>query len=622
MPSGPLFGVLVMRALAASRTARVRDSRGHASAARARPRRVRRVLLATMLIALLAVSLTGVAQASGGWAPSFDLSAVSGGAEGQQVAADPSGGAIAVWSAYGGASDGVQARHVGASGALGPLLDVTEAGERGESPQVAVDAAGNATVVWLDSGTPDGQVHSRRLTPAGALGDIQELSPAGQSAGDPGVVVDASGTATAVWAAFDGVTDVVYARRINVAGEVGPVLAVSGPGESASRQRVAVDPDGNAVIAWQDVNGPESRIRARVLDATGGLRAIVTLSAAGLSSFGPDVAVDPSGVPTAAWLRSDGTIQARQGTPGGGLGPIEDLSRPDVHGSPALAVDRSGQATVVWGGFDGVNEIIGLRRLGPVGQIATLSAGGDDSEPQIAVDAQGDATVVWLHRSDAGHAVQSRTVTAEGDLGATVDLTPASEELVTPRLATDPAGNSTAVWSRYDGSRYVIAGARSVVPAPQPPPPLPPAPAPAPAPESPAPPAPAAAVAPDCLPVSVKGLRAHTAGQPKSQRKRTKGVGVRLKLDRRARLRLLAATLSYTRRGAARTVKLRTVRLTTVGERGTLRFRLPRRLTPKLQLGRRVKVKLRLRAKPTDAGCAFGRPKTLTVRTKLIWVAR
>jgi hypothetical protein len=392
---------------------------------------------------------------------------------------------------------------------------------------------------------------------------------------------------------------------------------------------VAVDPDGNAIIAWQDISGGDSRPRARMMDADGGLRPIVTLSAAGERAFSPQVAVDASGKPTAAWLRVDGTIQARQGTPGGGLGPIADLSRPDVHTDPELAVDPSGEATVVWGGFDGFNEVVELRRIGPggpVGEIQSLSAGGEDSEPQVAVDAEGDATVVWLHRSEAGFTVHARTVTAGGQLGAAVDLTPASEEIVTPRLATDPSGNSTAVWGRYDGSGYAIAGARFLVPAaaspPPPPPPVPPTPAAA-APAAPAPSvSPAALAVPGSCPTArLKMLRPYTAGQPSSKRKRTKGVGAKLVLDRGARLQLLSATLSHTWRGRVRTVKLKTRRLRTVDRQSKLRFKLPGNVSRKLGLGTRVTLKLKLRASSTGAGCTFGKAKTLKAKTKLIWVA-
>ncbi|MGH2946320.1 MAG: hypothetical protein ACRDPC_08685 [Solirubrobacteraceae bacterium] len=153
------------------------------------------MLLATVLIGMLVAAPRAGAE----WSPPFDLSPEIGSADYPQIAVDPSGGAIAVWNASGGASDGIQARRIDASGTLGPVQDVTEAGELGSSPQVAVDAAGTAMVVWI--GVPDGRLRSRRLTPGGALEDSDDVSPAGQSAGEPGVAVDPSGNATVVWSA-------------------------------------------------------------------------------------------------------------------------------------------------------------------------------------------------------------------------------------------------------------------------------------------------------------------------------------------------------------------------------------------------------------------------------------
>jgi len=121
--------------------------------------------------------------------------------------------------------------------------------------------------------------------------------------------------------------------------------------------------------------------------------------------------------------------------------------------------------------------------------------------------------------------------------------------------------------------------------------------------------------------VTLRKLTAHTAGQPKARTTRSKGVGAKLTLSGAARLQLLSTGLRYTRRGAARTVKLRTRQPGTTGREPKLRFRLPGKLSD-LGLGRRVTLTLRLRARATDPGCAFGTPKTLRIRTKLIWVAR
>jgi hypothetical protein len=569
---------------------------------------------------VLVAYVATAAGASAEWSAPVDLSAAAETAEDPQVAVDAAGAATVVWTADAGSHTAVQARRIDPSGTLGPIQEISD-GASGYEPQVAVDAAGVATIVWIDAQTPDGMIRSRRLTAAGGLEDAADVSPTAQSAGDPQVAVDPSGNAIVAWGAFDGANDIVYARRIDTLGTLGTMLVVSAPGESAFRQQIAVDPAGNAFIAWQAFDLSDSRVRARQIQAGGALRAIVTLSAAGERTFSPRVAVDASGNPTAAWLRSDGTIQARQGTAAGGLGAIADVSAIGAAAvGPELAVDPSGNATVVWPSFDGANEIVELRRMaagGALGEIMDLWIDGDDIEPRVAVDGVGNATVVWLDRSAAGYAVESRTVAPDGRLGPTLDVAPASEELVTPRLATDPVGNSIAAWGRFDDPGRVIAGARFQAPAPPVPTPTPTPPeAPAPPPEAPIVAAPPAS----CATVTVKRLSPDTAGQPKSKRKRAKGVGAKLTLDGAGRVELLATTLSYKRRGKLRTVKVRTRRVNGASARARLRSRLPAKLARTLKLGKRVTLKVKARAGAADAACPFGKARTVKIRTKLIWV--
>ena len=627
MASGPLLAVLASRALGAAWAARAREQPPRQPGRGGLGRRA--LVGGVLLVSVLVIVLVAVPRAGAEWSPPFDLSPAGETGERPQVAVDPSGNATVVWSGFDGVHAAVHARRIDASGALGAVQDVSEPGEQGEDPQVDVDAAGNATIVWNQFNTPDGMARARRMTAAGVLEDPKDISSATESALEPRLAVDPSGNAVVVWVSYDGVGDIVRARRIDAHGGLGATLDVSTQVEFAFRQQVALDPAGNAVIVWQSNSGPDSVIRARPIDVANGFLPIVTLSGGGERAFSPQVAFDGSGRPTAAWLRSDGTIQARQTAPGGGLGPIEDLSAVGAASvGPELAVDRSGSATVVWPRFDGVNETIELRRIASnraVGEIVRLSAGGDDSEPQVAVDDVGNATVVWLHRSDAGFTVQSRTVSPGGQLGPTVDVAPPSEELMTPRVATDPSGSSTAVWGRDGDSGNVIAGARFLAPAPAPPLLVPPASS-APAPALPAPASASPAAAPDpsasCPLVTLKKLAAYTAHQPKAGSRRTKGVGTKLTLNRAGRLQLLTATLAYTARGKRRTVKLRTKQLTAAGKQPKLRFRLPGKRTHKVGLGTRVRLKVKLRARSTDAGCGFGKAKTLEVRTKLIWVAR
>jgi hypothetical protein len=555
-------------------------------------------LAAALLVG--AACLATAAAASAQWSP-FDLSAPSRGLY-PQVAADSAGNALAVWEAE--SEDvGLWARRIDAGGVVGPILEISPAGVGAVYPQVAFDGAGNATVVWGGFDGSEPIVQSRRITAAGALEDVKALSSLGEDGRDPQVAVDAAGNATVVW---HGAGSTIRGRRIDSGGALQRTIEdLSGPDASGGGYGVTTDPLGDAYAVWTRNDG--------VIQARRSRGPIVDLSRAGAS--GPQIAVDPAGIPTTVWQRSDGTVQVRRGL----VGAVRDLSAPGASGA-RVAIDPAGNATVVWSRRDGADEKLELRRAlanGLLEETRVVETAGVNREPRVAVDGAGNATVVWINGDDADYIVRVRAVTAAGALGPTVDLSDHQEDALPPALATDPAGNSTAVWVRYDDSGHLIMGARFAVPPPPGPPPPPP-------PPPPAPPLPALPVSPiasppGCPAVTPRKLTAHTAGQPKTRR--SKGVGAKLTLSGAARLQLLSTRLTYTRSGAARTVTLRTRQPGTTRSQPKLRFRLPGKLGD-LGLGRRVTLTLRLRARATGPGCAFGAPRTFRIRTKLIWVAR
>jgi hypothetical protein len=121
--------------------------------------------------------------------------------------------------------------------------------------------------------------------------------------------------------------------------------------------------------------------------------------------------------------------------------------------------------------------------------------------------------------------------------------------------------------------------------------------------------------------VTLKALSADTAGQPRSRRVRAKGIGARLALSAGARVRLDAVSMSYRLGGKTRTARLRTGHLRG-GKQLALRLRLRGRHADRLELGTRVTLVVRLRARSDRAGCGYGNARTFRLRTQLIWVSK
>jgi hypothetical protein len=574
----------------------------------------RRLLAA--LAAVLAVCLVVTAAAGAQWTPPFDVSGGVTADQFPQVAVDPSGRAIVVWAGRDGPGGDpmVHSRRIEADGTLGPIQDVTAQDEVGLDAHVALDPAGNAMVSWTRVDGGDAVVRSRRIAADGTLGEFNTLSTAGEDANSSQVTVDPAGVATVVWRRPDNPGHTIQARRIDATGTLGAILEISDGTTNDSSFEVAAGPFGDAFVVWVDTaTSGGGVIEGRRIAAGGGLGAIADLSAIGEVGFRPQLAVDGAGLPIAAWQRQDGTIRSRRALAGGALEPIADLSLPDAF-NVDVAVDSDGVATIVWTRFDGTHDHIELRRSDPAGVLddfEDLSTDGDGENASVALDAEGNATVVWINFDANGDPlIRSRTAPAAGGLGPSLDVSPTNTDLSVPALATDPSGRSIAVWTRFsvgvEGARY---------PAP-PPAPVPPPPA-----AGTGPAAGSAPVVPSCPSVTLKRLRAFTGGQPRSKRGRVKGIGTRLTLSRGARLHLVSVKLSYRLGGRPRTARLRSTKLTT-GREPKLRLKLPRGLAAKLALGSRVTLVVKLRARSTSSGCAFGRTKTFRVTTRLIWVAR
>src|SRR5262245_40947562 len=91
-----------------------------------------------------------------------------------------------------------------ARAAFGAPVTVSVAGRDADNAQVAVNAAGNGVVAWRRYDGAHWRAQARTVSATGSLGVIQTLSDAGQDAGAVHVAVDATGAGRVVWQRFDG----------------------------------------------------------------------------------------------------------------------------------------------------------------------------------------------------------------------------------------------------------------------------------------------------------------------------------------------------------------------------------------------------------------------------------
>jgi hypothetical protein len=219
----------------------------------------------------LAVSLLpAVAKAS----PTF-LSAVNVSDAGQdafepQVAVDSSGNSLMVWTRSDGTNLRIQARFRAADGTSGPTTTISQAAADSFEPQVAFDPSGNAIAVWTQFEGGTGRTRAAFRPAGGSFGGDVGISSAGTNA--PQISIDSTGKAVAVWYRFDGTTDRIQAAVRPAGGSFGGAQTLSAPGVEAFEPMIAAGPnaDANAAAVWTGSDGTNLRVQsARRTDVVG-----------------------------------------------------------------------------------------------------------------------------------------------------------------------------------------------------------------------------------------------------------------------------------------------------------------------------------------------------------------
>ena len=331
------------------------------------------------------------------------------------VAVGGSGGAVYAWGRYtqqGGSAPRVQARTRSAGGTLGPIRNLSPILGGLDNVHVAANSDGDAVVVWqADMGTFH-QVQARTISAAGAVGPLLQLSAAGQDATRPQAGVDADGGAVFAWQRLDGTSFRADARALSAAGVLEPITQLSSSRWTSITPQVAVDPAGDAVFVWRSTDpggAGGGRIETRARLAGGSYTRRQTVADAPGDARDPQVAMADDGAALYAWWRSSGPqqwLKVRPRSALGGLGTeqtVRGVTAPQTLSPPRLTVDADGDAVVAWELFDAsateppcCNLAQARTRSagGSFGPVHTLSAPGAKSV-EVSSDASGDAVVVW-----------------------------------------------------------------------------------------------------------------------------------------------------------------------------------------------------------------------------------
>jgi hypothetical protein len=363
--------------------------------------------------------------AGGAWQQPVNLSQPGQNAEEPELAVDPQGDAVAVWRRSDGSNLRVQAASKPAGGAWQAPVNLSEAGQSATEQSVAFDSQGNAVAVWTRFDGSNYIIQAAFRAAGGAWQEPVNLSQAGQTAELPQVVLDSQGGAFAVWKRSDGTNEIIQAAFRPAGGAWQEPVNLSEAGHNAGGPRVAADSPGDAVAVWQFHNGANEVVQGATRPAGGAWQAPVNLSEPGQNASNSQLVSDSNGNAVAVWRRWDGSnfrVQAAS-KPAGGVwqAPGVNLSAPGQSaGGMRVASDSQGDKIAVWERFDGATNIVqaAVRPAGGAWQVpANVSEAGRESNgAQVALDAQGNAAAVWQQFDGSNNIVHAAGYDAAGPL--------------------------------------------------------------------------------------------------------------------------------------------------------------------------------------------------------------
>jgi hypothetical protein len=285
------------------------------------------------------------------------------------LAIDAAGDMIAVWlgeAPSGGTFNVYAARRVaGQSGWQAPVLIQTVSSFTAFTPRIAMDAAGDAVAVWPQSTNAPTDFHlyaAHFEATTGTWSTAVGLSQA-DDAGSPQVGIDAAGNAIVAWMESGlsplSAQTIKVARRMAASGTWSAPSALPGSSNS-SAPTLLVTPAGDATVAWVESPSFQSAVPAfsRFDTVAGTWSASPAPMASAEEMSGLQVRRDAAGGLFATWAYARSTreygVQVCRQDPSGNWSAVTTLSSTTLNrgllGSltPALFVDPAGNATVLW----------------------------------------------------------------------------------------------------------------------------------------------------------------------------------------------------------------------------------------------------------------------------------
>lgn len=278
---------------------------------------------------------------------------------------------------------------------------------RPEEPAVAIDPAGNIIVVWQQgkygSGLPE--IYESFRPHGGSFSSPQVISS--EIATAPEVAMDARGDATAVWLRDDGTNTIVETATSTMGGPFSSPMQLSGDGGNASSVQVSMNPEGDTIASWLRTSGANTDLEVAMRRVGGTFPSPnsngdgMILGESKVPSTTPieppdqRIVMNPGPEALAVWQTSTNAVQeARLVSGHASFGPVTTLGTTSAF--PSIAMNETGEAVIDWPVTLGV-DVATAAPTAAFGAPEQIAAGEHTPEfARISLAPNGQAALAWL----------------------------------------------------------------------------------------------------------------------------------------------------------------------------------------------------------------------------------
>jgi len=416
-------------------------------------------------------SATGGAKGSGGAGGATS----TGGAGGTMVGSGGAAGGPAGSGGAGGGGPGVGGaggQPPGGKAWQGAMLAENNTLQEDTLPSIAVDAKGNAVVVYQHGYVLWSNYYTATTGTWGTPGPVDGRADSDASWGS--VAVDKNGKYLAVWQQGSGKTIHGIWQSTSTDGVHWSEPAAVATTGNLFTPHMAMNDDGVAAVVWVENVPPNNtfQVNGSVRAANGTWSAPHVLkTAADSSDRNPAVVVTGQGDVAVAWEQVDDRPSNSQTSvwlvryTGGAWGTPALVESYDTSwaSNAGLATNKAGQLVVTWVQYVNSTELWS-RRYSPTGTADPPVLIGEpaditwDPAPSVVLDEMGNATVAmaitskgtvqaYTSRAAWGQA-WSAPMAMETDNQAAENRLNEGEYVITPQLARDGAGNVFLIWTK------------------------------------------------------------------------------------------------------------------------------------------------------------------------------